>query len=84
MFLEYGPLVKGICLRYAANPEEGEDLFQDVFVFILTHFKDFTKITSLKGWIYRIAGPAPIISKRIRPVFLEWGYVLRLSHRDVI
>lgn len=55
LFLEYGPLVKGICQRYAANPEEGEDLFQDVFVFLLTHFKDFTKITSLKGWIYRIA-----------------------------
>ena len=55
LFLEYGPLVKGICQRYAASPEEGEDMFHDVFVFILTHFKDYNKITSLKGWIYRIA-----------------------------
>ena len=55
LFLEYGPLVKGICLRYAASPEEGEDLFHDVFIFILTHFKDFKNITSLKGWLYRIS-----------------------------
>ena len=55
LFLEYGPLVKGICQRYAASPEEGEDMFHDVFVFILTHFKDYNKITSLKGCIYRIA-----------------------------
>ena len=55
LFLEYGPLVKGICLRYAASPEEGEDLFHDVFIFILTHFKDYKSITSLKGWLYRIS-----------------------------
>ncbi len=55
LYLEYGPLIKGICVRYASSSEEAEDLFQDIFVFILTHFKEYTNITSLKGWLHRIA-----------------------------
>ena len=55
LYMAYGPLIKGICLRYTANEQEGEDLFHDTFVFILTHFKNFTTITSLEGWLRRIA-----------------------------
>lgn len=55
LYLQYGPLIKGVCVRYAATTEEAEDLFQDIFVFILTHFNDYTHITSLKGWLHRIA-----------------------------
>ena len=36
----YGPMVKGICLRYADDIQEAEDLFHDIFIFILTHFED--------------------------------------------
>ena len=54
LYLEYGPMVKGICRRYAPNADETEDLFHDTFVFILTHFKDYTNITSLGGWLYQI------------------------------
>jgi len=55
LYTTYGPLIKGICLRYAANEQEGEDLFHDTFIFILTHFKNFHSITSLDGWLRRIA-----------------------------
>ena len=55
LYLEYGPIVKGVCQRYAANEDEAEDLFHDTFVFILTHFKEYNHITSLPGWLYRIA-----------------------------
>lgn len=54
LYMAYGPLIKGICLRYASNEQEGEDLFHDTFIFILTHFNNFNTITSLDGWLRRI------------------------------
>ena len=50
----YGPLIKGICMRYTENLEEAEGLFHDVFIFILTHFEQYNKITSLGGWLRQI------------------------------
>ena len=50
----YGPLVKGICMRYTEDLAETEDLFHDVFIFILTHFEQYDKITSLGGWLRQI------------------------------
>ncbi len=54
LYLAYGPMVKGICLRYTGEMQEAEDLFHDVFIFVLTHFEDFSDITSLGGWLRRI------------------------------
>lgn len=54
LYLAYGPFIKGICLRYTANEQEGEDLFHDTFVYILTNFKNFSTITTLDGWLRRI------------------------------
>lgn len=54
LYLQYGPLIKGICERYAADKQDAEDLFHDTFVFILTHFKDYKNISSLSGWLRTI------------------------------
>lgn len=54
LYLQYGPMIKGICRRYADNIEETEDLFHDIFIFILINFKSYTKITSLGAWLRRI------------------------------
>ena len=54
LYLQYGPMIKGICERYAANGQDAEDLFHDTFVFILTHFKDYKNISSLNGWLRTI------------------------------
>ena len=50
----YGPMIKGVCVRYASDIQEAEDLFHDIFVFILTHFEGYDKITSLGGWLRTI------------------------------
>lgn len=55
LYLQYGPMIKGICMRYAGNRQQGEDLFHDVFIFILINFKKYTHISSLDGWLRRIA-----------------------------
>ena len=47
----YGPLIKGVCLRYADDTQEAEDLFHDIFIFILTHFENYDHITNLGGWL---------------------------------
>lgn len=54
LYLTYGPLIKGICVRYTDDLQEGEDLFHDIFIFILTHFENFNNITTLGGWIRTI------------------------------
>ena len=51
----YGPMIKGVCVRYAGDIDEAEDLFHDIIIFILTHFEQFDHITSLGGWLKRIA-----------------------------
>ena len=54
LYLEYGPMIKGICARYAADAEEGEDLFHDTFISILVNFQNYKNITSLGAWLRRI------------------------------
>jgi len=55
LYENYGPAIKAICMRYASSEDEGLDLFHDTFVFILTHFKEYDRITTLGGWLHRIA-----------------------------
>ncbi len=75
LYLEYGPAIRGICLRYAASPEEADDLFHDTFLFILVNFRRFENITSLQAWLRRIAINKAIDHyrkcRRIRQVPLE-------------
>ena len=54
LYLTYGPLIKGICVRYSEDEQEAEDFFHDIFVFLLTNFEHFDKITTLGGWIRTI------------------------------
>ena len=51
----YGPMIKGVCLRYTGDIQVAEDLFHDIFIFILTHFEGYDNITSLGGWLRTIA-----------------------------
>lgn len=54
LYLEYGPMIKGICLRYTGDETEAEDLFHDTFVLILTNFNKYKNNISLAGWLRRI------------------------------
>ena len=44
----------GVCLRYAKNTEQAEDVLQDGFVKVYSKLKDFKMEGSLEGWIRRI------------------------------
>jgi RNA polymerase sigma-70 factor (ECF subfamily) len=43
----------GICLRYAKNQMEAEDVLQEGFIKVFRYLKDYRNDGSLEGWIRR-------------------------------
>ena len=50
----YSPVLFGICIRYAQNREEAEDVLQEGFIKILTKIDGYTGLGSFEGWMKRI------------------------------
>ncbi len=48
-------MIRRICLGYASNPQDLEDLYQDVLVNIWRGLPSFRSESSVKTWVYRIA-----------------------------
>lgn len=48
-------MLRRICFGYAANPQDLEDLYQDVLVNIWRGLPSFRSDSSMRTWIYRIA-----------------------------
>lgn len=55
LYKKYASLLYGICLRYAKNKMEAEDVLQEVFVKIYTNVKSYHHDGSFEGWLRRIA-----------------------------
>jgi RNA polymerase sigma-70 factor (ECF subfamily) len=54
LFDKFARKMLGVCLRYAKNSEQAEDVLQDGFVKVFNKLKDFKSEGSLEGWIRRI------------------------------
>lgn len=50
----YAPLLFGICLRYARNKDEAEDILQEGFIKIFSSIRGFRGEGSFEGWLKRI------------------------------
>lgn len=48
-------MIRRICLGYAANPQDLEDIYQDVLVNIWRGLRSFRSESSMRTWVYRIA-----------------------------
>ncbi|MDE6637958.1 MAG: sigma-70 family RNA polymerase sigma factor [Muribaculaceae bacterium] len=48
-------MIRRICLGYAVNPQDLEDLYQDVLVNIWRGMPSFRSESSVSTWVYRIA-----------------------------
>jgi RNA polymerase sigma-70 factor (ECF subfamily) len=55
LFKSHSPMVFRVCLRYAKDREEAEDLTQDVFLRINGSLESFARNSKMATWIYRIA-----------------------------
>jgi RNA polymerase sigma factor (sigma-70 family) len=54
LFDKFARKMFSVCLRYAKNDEQAEDVLQDGFVKVFGKLKDFKSEGSLEGWIRRI------------------------------
>ncbi|MCK9204674.1 MAG: sigma-70 family RNA polymerase sigma factor [Bacteroidales bacterium] len=54
LYQRYAPTMYGICLRYASNADDAEDLLQEGFIRIFCKLHHFRGDGSLEGWMRRI------------------------------
>jgi RNA polymerase sigma-70 factor (ECF subfamily) len=54
LFDKYSPVLKGVCLRYAGNEFDADDLLQEGFIKILQNISNFKETGSFIGWMKRI------------------------------
>jgi RNA polymerase sigma factor (sigma-70 family) len=55
LYKKFASLLYGICLRYAKNKMEAEDVLQEVFVKIYNNIQSYHHDGSFEGWLRRIA-----------------------------
>lgn len=54
IYLQFSPILFSICLRYADNYEDAQDVFQEGFVLIFNKIDQFRFEGSFEGWMKRI------------------------------
>ncbi len=54
LYERFAPKMFGVCLRYAANTEEAEDILQEGFIKIFKKMGSYRGDGSFEGWIRRI------------------------------
>jgi RNA polymerase sigma factor (sigma-70 family) len=55
LYDKYSRFLLGVCLRYAADRSEAEDILQDSFLKIYFSIGDFSGTGSFPGWIRKVA-----------------------------
>lgn len=55
LYDKYSRFLLGVCLRYATDKAEAEDILQDSFLKIFFNIKDFTGTGSFIGWLRKVA-----------------------------
>lgn len=54
LYKKYGSVMFGVCLRYARNKVEAEDILQEGFLKVFENIASFRGDGSFEGWIKRI------------------------------
>lgn len=54
LYQRFSFMMKGVCLRYAVNHAEAEDILQDSFIKIFNNLKKYEAKGAFGGWIRRI------------------------------
>jgi RNA polymerase sigma factor (sigma-70 family) len=54
LYNRFAPKMYGVCLRYASNAEEAEDILQEGFIKIFNKIGSYRGEGSFEGWIRRI------------------------------
>lgn len=54
LYRRFSPRMYAVCLRYAGNAEEAEDILQEGFIKIFKKLDSFRREGSFEGWVRRI------------------------------
>jgi RNA polymerase sigma-70 factor (ECF subfamily) len=54
LYDKYGPFLMSVCMRYAGNREDAEEIFHDSLMKVYKNLEKFKGESSLKTWINRI------------------------------
>jgi len=54
LYSRFAPLLYGICLRYAANRFEAQDMLQEGFIKVFSSLSSYESKGSFEGWMKRI------------------------------
>jgi len=97
LYQRFAPKMYGVCLRYAGNSEEAEDILQEGFIKVFRKIGSFRGEGSFEGWIRRIFVNTaiehfrrktylqPITEKEENTVEAQYLSVLdSLAERDII
>jgi len=73
LYEKYGPALMGLCMRYAGNREDAEEIFHDCLIKVFNHIKTFKAESSLKTWVSRIGinSALDFLRKRKKTLFLS-------------
>ncbi|MEM8893143.1 MAG: sigma-70 family RNA polymerase sigma factor [Bacteroidota bacterium] len=55
LYTRFSGLVMGVCMRYARDKSQAEDIFQEAFIKIYQSLKELQDPNALPGWVKRIA-----------------------------
>jgi RNA polymerase sigma-70 factor (ECF subfamily) len=55
LYDKYSRFLLGICMRYATDRAEAEDILQDVFVRVFFNINEYSGSGSFPGWLSRVA-----------------------------
>ncbi|MBL7811727.1 MAG: sigma-70 family RNA polymerase sigma factor [Bacteroidetes bacterium] len=55
LYNKYSPVIYAICMRYAGNSENANDMLQESFIKIFGRLRDFRFEGSFEGWMKRLA-----------------------------
>ncbi len=70
LYQKHASYIYGVCLRYARNKEDAEDIMQEGFVNIYKGLEDFREDAKIKTWMVRIIINTTIRYYRKRDVFV--------------
>lgn len=54
LYKKYAPKMYGVCLRYAGNTEDANDILQEGFIKVYNNLSKFRREGSFEGWVRRI------------------------------
>ncbi len=95
---KYSTFLFGVCIRYAKNRTDAEDILQEGFIKIFKYLKDFRNEGAIEGWMRRIIITTSfnfykrknLINKNIEPEHInislsgDHDIVSNMSHKELL